>query len=660
MFKRHDSRFKKLHVQGLDCYLPPPGYVYDHFTGKVVFAGVHERSKEAKAQYWEPTKLPRGYAAKRDAEELIQRKDPKYFDDELESLRRREWFRRMNGFWFMNNGKPVYVTGLHYFTLCYWEYDIGLPHFRWTDAKKFYFLQYCVEDPDCMGMLEFARRRSGKSYMASAFLYEGASRTNRAICGIQSKNESDAEDFFLLHVVEPFKKLPHFFVPEYDRAQGDSPKKELRFFQTSRQGEIKVRVRKPSLKSRINFKAAQGKAYDGKKLKFYVRDEFGKGEDVDMQEAHKQVKYCFLDGPNIIGKAIYTTTVEDMSNGRTIRDAKALYDKSDPAERDANNRTGTLMYRYVTFANESLYFDRYGYPLVGKADQHLDNEFQKLIDAGDFRSLASEQRKNPRTIAEIFKVAATAPLFNIVKLQNQLSEISWKKNLYETGNFVWVGGKRDGQVKFVPAVNGRFAVRLFLNNGSQDLRRPKNKHIFAIGCDPFDHKNALDPSNGAAYCLKKWDENDPVHSNSPIFEYCARPTPNVFFEDMVKACVYYGSEILVENNKSGLINYFEDRGYGEFLKWWEGQLNPGIYAGDRSKQRAAEAVDMYVEEHCGKINFPRLLEDMMVFDLGNSTKNDCTMAFGWTLMAAGSLDAERRSSREETVDITRFFKTYRC
>lgn len=659
MFKKRNENYTCINVQKLNCWIPPEGWVYDRTTGKMEEVGVYERSRLKSEQYWEVTPLPDKWEELRDEEELRRQTSPDFFDEELQTFRNQEWKRRLNGYWFRNNGKAVYITGLHYFTLNYWEYDIGLPDFRWPDAKKFYFLQYCIEDPDCMGMLEFARRRSGKSYMAGAALYETASRTQKAICGIQSKSRDDAADFFMLHVIEPFKKLPDFFVPEYDLAQGDSPKRELRFFSTVQKGKLALNTKKPALKSRINFRAPAGKLYDGKKMKFYVRDEFGKMEEDSLTESHKVVKYCFMDGTKIIGTALYTTTVEDMSNGNTIKESKQMYDDSDPDERDANNRTKTMLYRYVTFAHESLFFDKYGYPMEEEANRYLDNLYQELIDAGDFRGLASEQRKNPRTIDEIFKVAAKAPIFNIIKLQDRLSVVKWRKEseYFRRGNFAWKGGKRDSEVVFSEMPNGRVLLSRDCQTFPQNLHRPKNKHIFVLGCDPYDHKAAQTPSNGAAYCMKKFMPSDLKNSVKPVMEYIARPQPNVFYEDMVKACVYFGAEILVENNKVGLINYFDDRGFDDFLMWWPEQLNPGIFAGERSKQLAAEAIDSYIEEYSDRIDFIKLLEDMLVFDLSNSTKNDATMAFGWTLLGAGpTLDGQ---VKEKVHEVSLFFKTYK-
>ena len=41
-----------------------------------------------------------------------------------------EFKRREEGFWFMNNNKPTYITGTHYMYLQWSKIDVGAPDFR--------------------------------------------------------------------------------------------------------------------------------------------------------------------------------------------------------------------------------------------------------------------------------------------------------------------------------------------------------------------------------------------------------------------------------------------------------------------------------------------------------------------------------------------------
>ena len=51
-------------------------------------------------------------------------------------------------------------------------------------------------------------------------------------------------------------------------------------------------------------------------------------------------------------------------------------------------------------------------------------------------------------------------------------------------------------------------------------------------------------------------------TNEFFLEYIARPqTAEIFFEDVLMACVFYGMPILIENNKPRLLYHFKNRGY---------------------------------------------------------------------------------------------------
>ena len=55
-------------------------------------------------------------------------------------------------------------------------------------------------------------------------------------------------------------------------------------------------------------------------------------------------------------------------------------------------------------------------------------------------------------------------------------------------------------------------------------------------------------------------------SNTFVSEYINRPPKaDIFYEDILKQCVFYGCQVLVENNKIGLIKYFQNRGYENYL-----------------------------------------------------------------------------------------------
>ena len=139
-----------LKIQNLRIALPKqPMQVYAHELNKwVKFEQPKELSKLKNIFDW------RSYP-----EEL---KD-QWFDYIDEEFKRRE-----EGFWFNNNGKPIYITGSHYMYLQWSKIDVGAPDFREANRIFYIFWEACKADKRCYGMCYLKNRRSGFSFMSSA------------------------------------------------------------------------------------------------------------------------------------------------------------------------------------------------------------------------------------------------------------------------------------------------------------------------------------------------------------------------------------------------------------------------------------------------------------------------------------------------------------
>ena len=108
----------------------------------------------------------------------------------------------------------------------------------------------------------------------------------------------------------------------------------------------------------------------------------------------------------------------------------------------------------------------------------------------------------------------------------------------------------------------------------------------------------------------------------------ARPqTAEIFFEDVLMACVFYGMPILVENNKPRLLYHFKRRGYRGYsmnrpdksynkLSATEKEIGGIPNSSNDVKQAHAAAIESYIEKYVGRIGdgygdlyFTRTLED---------------------------------------------------
>ena len=665
MYQKHENS-KQYVVHGLPCNIPPKGMVYNYNTKKHKHYGVVRRSSHRIHQFWERPLRPEDFLERRKKEIFKQKTEPQFVDLKLQAYRNREWDRRLYGFWFSNKGEATYITGLHYFYLTHWRLDTGYPDFRIPDMEFFYFLEHCIQDPNCLGMMELTKRRQGKTVRAGAFLYDLTSRAKNIYAGIQSKTLEDSKNnVFAKGVIMPFKQLPDFFVPVYDTEKGITPKSELRFFKSNKRGRhVEMYDPGSELESSVTFKSADPYSYDGMKLHRYVADECGKTKDVDVYERHQVVQFCLqLDG-EIIGKALYTTTVEEMEQGGD--DFKRLWDASDQDVKNKNNRTISGLYRYFLPAYRTLYYDKYGYADEERGKEFYMNE-RKSLEA-DPRALASYIRKNPFTIEEAFWIEGESCLFDAMKLNKQLENIVWQKpkQLYQQGELLWNRAEKDSIVIFAPRTNGRFLISNkvdILNYGNAVETRgtkkfPLNKTKFIAGADPFDHNivaKGSRMSDGAGYVYAKFDAASEL-SEMFVCEYLHRPqTSDMYYEDMIKMCVFFGCQILSENNKIGLIKYFESRGYEKFLMKLPNARTFGVPANSKTHQQMVEELEVYIYENCEKIIYKSLLEDLLKFDINNTTKFDAAMAAGWTLVGAGKKRIYNKKEQKKLYDIREIF-----
>jgi hypothetical protein len=657
-------------IQGLPCNLPAEGYVYNILTKKVEHRGVYERSKVKSEQYWKRIPLPDWYADTMKAWDNYDKKrkddDPEFYDEKLEEYKRQEWDRRLNGFWYMNNGKPIYVTGMHYLYLQWWSIDIGYPKFRIPDLEKFYFLQYCIEDPNCMGMLEVTKRRFGKSFVAGLFVSEYVTRTKMTNGGIQSKTGSDAKKFFAKTVVNPFRRLPKFFRPEYDTSLGVNPRSEMRFQKPNIRGKkAEESVDKDELGSVIDHQSADAVAYDGQKLHRYVADECGKTTEVNVYDRHEVVRYCLLDDEGqIIGKALYTTTVEKLTTEKDgVQEAfKQLWDESDQNKREEGT-TSSGLYRFFMSAKRTRNFDDFGYPDEEKTLQIILADRSKVNNP---RALSARIRKEPLTIDEAFSTDSDKCIFNVVNIAKREIElrenpiikrsvvfyrdinqvVRWRDIMETEQDFHWK------ITQFPPAGQE--------NKHTYDvkLKKPSRIHDGAIAIDGYSNsQGGKFGSKASAWIGRRYDMLDPQNTGKAIGHLYGRPAvKETLHEQVMLAAEFYGYKAWYEHNSDDYLSYFRDRGRVGYLgsyplstidpaKRNEAERYKGFPTTPFSLTKQVDVGIMYFEHHIDSIDFENLIEDAKKFDPNNRTEFDQTVSF--LMLIVCLMESVQQATRKE-------------
>jgi hypothetical protein len=603
------------------------------------------------------------------------------FKEEWYDYIEEEFQRREKGYWFFNKNKPTYITGTQYMYLQWSKIDIGKPDFRESNRLFYIFWEACKADKRCYGMSYLKNRRSGFSFMASGEAVNMATISSDSRFGILSKSGADAKKMFTDKVVPISVNYPFFFKPIQDGM--DRPKTELAYrvpaSKLTRRGlDSKTQIETlTGLDTTIDWKNTGDNAYDGEKLKLLVHDESGKWERPNnILNNWRVTKTTLRLGSRIIGKCMMGSTSNALDKGG--ENFKKLYNGSDVTKRNRNGQTSSGLYSlFIPMEwNYEGYIDSYGFPVFDTPKEEVKDTFGDKITLGvvefwknEVEGLKDDQdglnefyRQFPRTEEHAFRDEAKESLFNLAKIYEQIDYNVDLNNtsIVTTGSFQWQDGKLDSSVVFIPNKNGRFKIswvppvnlqnRVMVKNGS---KYPANEHCGAFGCDSYDISGTVDGrgSNGALHGLTKFSMED-VPPNQFFLEYIARPqTAEIFFEDVLMACVFYGMPLLCENNKPRLLYHFKRRGYRGYSmnrpdKVWnklsvtEKDIGGIPNSSEDIKQAHASAIETYINTSIGKTDdgygnmyFQRTLEDWAKFNINNRTKHDASISSGLALMA---------------------------
>ena len=609
------------------------------------------------------------------------------FKSKYVDLIEREFDRRDGGYWFMNNGKPTYITGAHYVYLQWTKIDIGLPEFRESNRIFYIYWEACKADKRSFGMCYLKNRRSGFSFMASSEACNTGTIVRDSRIGILSKTGSDAKKMFTDKVVPIVRNYPFFFKPIQDGM--DNPKTELAFRVpaskiTRRNMDEEKTDDIQGLDTTIDWKNTADNSYDGEKLLLLVHDESGKWEKPEnILNNWRVTKTCLRLGAKVVGKCMMGSTSNALPKGG--QNFKDLYSDSLPERRSANGQTKSGLYSlFIPMEwNVEGYIDEYGYPVFenpGKPVKGIDGEMitQGVIDwwnnevealKSDSDALNEFYRQYPRTESHAFRDESKRSLFNLTKIYQQIdyNDSLIKQKVLTRGYFHWKNGKQDTEVVWTPDPKGRFLVSWIPDQKIRNRKinrngkfYPGNEHMGAFGCDPYDISGVVGGggSNGALHGVTTFHmEEGPT--NEFFLEYIARPqTAEIFFEDVLMACVFYGMPILAENNKARLLYHFKNRGYRAYsmnrpdkqknrLSKAEIEIGGIPNSSEDVRQAHASVINTYIEEYVGfdmdgvyrdpgligSMYFNKTLEDWARFDITNRTKHDATISSGLALMA---------------------------
>lgn len=683
------TKGKVITLDGLNIMLP----ANPKSKKKILFSNL---SKEE--QYWRRIELPKG---------LTPENEDMYYEFIME-----EFKRRREGVWFMNNGEVVYLTPAHYMALQHIKMldTGGYMDYRHSQAEMFYFTRAVVLDPRCLGELFVKSRRTGFTYQIICEMINDGTGTANAKLGMISKTGDDSQEAFL-KMTYGIQNLPFFFIPVI-KGKIDS-KTELEFAKPSDSSKIAKKKKDNStddyLNTLMNWKTTTESAYDGQRMYRLLVDEASKPlPPFNLETYWGRVSPTINNGGRIVGKIYVGSTVNPMKLGgdKFLR----MYKGAIVSKRDKDTkRTPNGLYAFFLPAHKNMelftdkygvchtvvepgksFFNVYGVEIFEGSIQYLENIRRQKRKQSDIL-YNEELRANPMTVEEAFRDEAKGSMFNLEKINDQVAyneNNDVEQTVLVRGNFQWKDGVKDTMVEWHQNPRGRFLISWFPPKEMQNKlemrnnifggrsKHPSNDTLGCFGVDSYDINATVDSklentdngsewsggSKGAISGVTASFTLKDVSSNYFFLEYVARPeTAEMFFEDCLMSCVFYGMPALVENNKARLLYHFKNRGYRGFcLSRFDkptNRLSPtekeigGIPSNSADViQMHYSAIEAYVEKYVGYYNqnedmfavrdeneigsmpFNRTLRDWANFNVSDRTKSDISIASGYALL----------------------------
>lgn len=637
-------------------------------------------------QHWRRFELPEFLEVveyDRDGNAILNHEQRKYA---LEEVRRCK-----DGFWFMNNGEPTFITGKHYFYLQWWKLEDDIyPDYRDTDRRWFLYLDHWEKIPWCLGVVRGKKRREGASSQATSNLIYECVFYKNSFCGLVSKTEKDGKKTFTNMVAFGYRQLPVFLKPK--QLNNKDSVSELVFAHKS----VTTRGEKGSAidtdtghRSSVDYRAPGKNSYDSGRLSRGLFDEGGKWDKENPFSTFIGiVSKTMVKGIKRVGFMECPSTVNEMTKSGG-EEYKKVWDSADNFKHD---RTPNRLVRYFTPAYDGYvgFIDKFGYSVIDKPTQEqLDYLVAHYVGTGDLTEddiklgakeylrnkrallegseLEEEIRMNPFDEREMFLSASTQTLYaaQAFRMREQVDWLSYHK-MTERGDLVWENGHPyyketlmgNGERKielsslsWVPNENGKYEKVIgWMPKESNNVYErngyffPNGNYAIRIGCDPFKYDKTKENrrSNCATYAFQMedyLDENN-EYNDMYVMAYVDRPpTTDIANEAVLKMAWFCGCQVLFERNVNHWKKDFNLLKCSGFLMWMPGEVEPGIYADGTGKtvQMVCDYTESYIEKKIHKVYFKQLIDEKsgwLGFMIEDTEKSDDAMGGGYALIAA--------------------------
>ena len=633
-------------------------------------------------QYWRRKPLPAIFKTlQRDEDGNIE------LTKEQEDYCNRELQRLREGFWFMLNGVPTYITGRHYYYLQYWTLENRKhPEYRDTSRRYYLYLEHWFNVYWCKGVLRGKGRRSGASSESSSNEVCHVTTTKNARGGHVSKTSADARKMFIYRMQFGFRHLPFFLQPTL--ANDKDSKSELVFnvplAKTKKTKKAQLIDEVEGLNSILDYQPTATNSYDSERLTWAFIDEGGKWPaDVPFDQFVSILLETLTEGSEKVGFAELPSTINEMTKkgGAAFKRVwdDATWIKEDVVDGDDDDEintdeeaTANTLVRYYCAAYDGLagFIGKYGESIIDEPNEqqkayliakygekkyngqlklgakaYLEKRRSKLKGA----ALEEEIRKYSFNEVEMFMAANSECVFN---MSNITSREEYLKEHRIHKRSVLFFRDLDQVVRWRDVNDNEKAfhwkITWFPPTGETNkyttegrLRKPARGHDGAITVDSYSNSQGGRKygSKASAWIGRKYLISDPENSGKAVGHLYGRPqVKDTLHEQVMMAAEYFGYPVWYEHTADDYEGYFRERGKQGYLgryplslidptKREKAERHKGTPITPFSLTRQLDNGIAYFEYHCDKIDFEEVLSTAKVFDPYDRTAYDCIVSF---------------------------------
>jgi hypothetical protein len=580
----------------------------------------------------------------------------------------------------------VWIPPNYYFFLQYFPVAGGEAQFRLKRLKHCYFKIRVRNNPKAIGTYTIKNRQDGETTFAmSDCLWEVADgNMDSGNIGMQSKTRDTVESSCWRTFTMGWNAIPEWLRNAifYDMISGDKIAEKMKFMHLAN-----LEAGDKGRDILIKYGASVHNAFDSfNNMRRCVLDEINKWRECSFYMAFLNYKKFIAAGATRKGLFdIFSSPSDD--NGKHNEEAYEFWKKSEWTEEMLLNggTTESGIFRYYSNPLDGIegLYDKFGDADPEVIIKWIEKERASVRE--DLRM--AEIRAYPLNEFEMFGATDDSNIWSnadgikkrVVYLSGRRYKVSSEKEPVRVyGNLEWKEGVLDSEVEFRQADKFHFDMKdarfsfSHLPKHKEPLRnilKPPKYVENCLGVDPFnlrdEAKHKGKQSLGAMVNHKFRDLFATGINKTPTMLYCGRPYhQDIFFEDAIKAAVFNRALVQYENRSDKLANYFEDRGYFDWLL-------PEIGASQTSRRKgdAPSGKGKFLEEGMGLIDaftnvpisaddpylleniwFVEMLEDFLKFNPLDTHTNDISMAFMQALIGAAKIMYKKIKPRTSFID----------